>query len=235
MLLRTLREIQPPRSSADRDALSCGDSSGDTLLHVAARRDSMEMLEALIEAGATASAVNRRGSTPLHDAAAMGSPRAVEALLRAGCAADLRDSDGRTPLHYAAGSSVQGRDGSASSKRFVRTIQTLVANGCDVLTLDKQGNTALHLASAAGAVATTRLLLQLTSARVPHVESVGSVACNLDGKTALHLAGLGAGDPAVVELVREWDVVECAVGCGWKCARREIRQHEAECKGGDAL
>lgn len=77
---------------------------GDSALHLACLYGREACVERLLNASASATAVDREGSTPLHDAAAGGYIGIVRLLLDAGadCCINATDSDGETPLHTAA-------------------------------------------------------------------------------------------------------------------------------------
>ena len=91
------------RQGADVNAAQ-GD--GMTALHWAARNDDSAMLEMLIYAGASPTAVTRIGDyTALHLAAKSGHAQAVEVLLRAGSSVDATTTaGGASALHFRLGS-----------------------------------------------------------------------------------------------------------------------------------
>lgn len=118
--------------------------SGDTALHIAAAAYSVGIAQALISAGASARAMNRRGAEPLHYCAdgipgsAHWNPEAQVAvaklLLEAGADPNAADRDGTTPLHRAV------------RTRCAGVVRLLLANGADVQIRNKAGSSALHLA-----------------------------------------------------------------------------------------
>jgi ankyrin repeat protein len=77
-------------------------------LHEAVKHDqSLEIVQALLEAGADATVEDKDGRNPLHLAAGSESwdaPEVVDELIEAGADATAQDEDGRNPLHFAAGS-----------------------------------------------------------------------------------------------------------------------------------
>jgi cytohesin len=72
------------------------------VLSVAARAGTVEVVQALLDAGAKVDAANDAGYTALHGAALEGNAVVVRALLKAGAPVGARTSDGETPLHDAA-------------------------------------------------------------------------------------------------------------------------------------
>jgi ankyrin repeat protein len=121
------------------------------------------MVDALLRAGANASARNRYGITPLSLAAELGDPALVDRLLAAGADAKTTVTEGQTVLMVAA------RTGN------VETIKRLVAGGADVNAREAwMGETALMWAAGANNAAAVRALAELgapletRSATVPY-------------------------------------------------------------------
>lgn len=108
-----------------------------TLLHDAALKGHVDILELLLKHGAQVDSVNAQGATALHDAALAGQNAAAAALIRHGANINARDSEmGETPLHRAAS---WGRRS---------TVELLLANHADAQIKDKHGRTPLDLAIA---------------------------------------------------------------------------------------
>jgi ankyrin repeat protein len=121
---------------------------GTTPLHWAVRVDDLEMVRALLRAGAS-NAANRYGSTPLELAAVNGNPRVIEALLQAGADAKGATSEGETWLMTAA------RTGN------VEAMRVLLVHGADPNAQEKWfGETALMWAAAENHPAAVRLLVE---------------------------------------------------------------------------
>jgi serine/threonine-protein phosphatase 6 regulatory ankyrin repeat subunit B len=68
---------------------------------VAVRSGSVEIVDALLKAGAQKEVQNSDGSTPLHVAVIRGSVEIVDALLKAGAQIEVQNRYGLTPLHVA--------------------------------------------------------------------------------------------------------------------------------------
>jgi ankyrin repeat protein len=70
----------------------------------------VEVVKALLGAGATLEAVNRQGDTAMAVAAQEGQAAVVKVLAQAGAAVDRAAADGWTPLHMAAHNGYVHRD-----------------------------------------------------------------------------------------------------------------------------
>lgn len=116
--------------------------SGETLLHVAARRaPNVTMVKLLVEHGAAVNATDAAGATPLHALCGGCEDAAVfETLLQYGAQAAAGDEDGDTPLHWA----VRERN-SAAVSALLSHAQHVCAR------VNDDGENALHVAAAAGA------------------------------------------------------------------------------------
>lgn len=77
-------------------------AGGLTPLHTVAIRNRVNMINALIKAGATVNSRDGRNRTPLMHAAQRGKRSAVAALLAAGANKNAKDSNGKTALYLAA-------------------------------------------------------------------------------------------------------------------------------------
>lgn len=130
---------------ADRTLGNAAEASGATALMRAAYAGTIEMVTALLEAGADVNGANARRSTALHWAVA--DPAKVRALLLAGAEVNATTVDGRTALHIAALRS----DGAP-------IVRSLLAAGANVDAITITGNTPLFSA-ASSSVDTARILL----------------------------------------------------------------------------
>jgi ankyrin repeat protein len=121
-----------------------------TLLHDAALKGHLEIMELLLSHGADVNSLNAQGATALHDAALAGQRPAAEALLKHGANIDARDSEsGATPLHQAA----------SWGRRSV--VELLLARHADPRIKDKNGHTALDLAVANGQAEVAEVLKRI--------------------------------------------------------------------------
>lgn len=82
-----------------RSVVYCYDC--ETLLHLACRREVVEIIQYLLKRGANTEIQGCRIGTPLHIAAEHGKITAIELLLDSGADIEARDCSGNTPLHLA--------------------------------------------------------------------------------------------------------------------------------------
>jgi ankyrin repeat protein len=118
--------------------------AGDTALHLAAACYEADMARALVNAGASLAAANRRGAQPLHYAVDGGPGNArwnplaqremVLCLLQLGADPNAVDRNGTAPLHRA----VRNRCSAA--------VKALLDGGADPHATNRSGSTAVHLA-----------------------------------------------------------------------------------------
>ena len=171
-------------------------------IHFATKRDSLEVLEVLLEHGADVNAAGRDGWTLLHDAVLDGERTDVVRLLLAyGAAVDTKSELGETPLHFAAmwnrkdeaklllahGAEVNARTvGRMTPLHFASysrdLAEVLLAHGAAVDAENEYGETPLHSAAEYGHRETARLLL---------TNGAAVDAKDEDGMTALYFAAIG--------------------------------------------
>jgi len=83
------------------DCIHETNKNGWTPLHQAAFSGELEMLSALLAAGAKINETDHDGDTAVHYAAVQGELACVEALAKAGAKLEVKDNDGETPLQVA--------------------------------------------------------------------------------------------------------------------------------------
>lgn len=153
-------------------------SSGETLLHVAASNGHVPVIEYLISKGAKVDAKDGKRRTPLHRAAEKGHEEAVKVLLRAGANIYSQDADSLTPLHLAVqnnhqnvvrlllqeeGKRYKNRTNFLHMAAFMdnsRLVQSLLKNGAPVDVMDEKKQTPLFHAVTGGHEATVKVLLE---------------------------------------------------------------------------
>jgi ankyrin repeat protein len=110
---------------------------GQTLLHVAAARGYVGIIDLLVEAKADVQALDANGNTPLDSAVLHDQPTAVTALLRHHANASyVHPIDGRGALHE------------ACMRGFVQMLQPLIDAGANPTAHDRFGQTPLDIALA---------------------------------------------------------------------------------------
>jgi len=131
--------------AADRSLARSTDAAGSTALMQSAYAGTLEIMEALLAAGADVKASNRRKATALHWA--ISDPVKVKLLLMKGADVDAKTIDGRTALHAA-----------AMLPMGARVVKLLLEVGADVDARSITGTTPLFGAVAANAKNTLILL-----------------------------------------------------------------------------
>ncbi|XP_022989865.1 serine/threonine-protein phosphatase 6 regulatory ankyrin repeat subunit B-like [Cucurbita maxima] len=133
------------------DVLACRDAQGSTILHAAAGRGQVEVVEYLVQTFPIINSVDHQGNTALHIAASRGQLAAVEALIAASPSSiSLRNNAGETFLHKA----ISGFQ-TPAFRRLDRQIDLLknvicgkVLNMDDIINArNNDGRTALHMAA----------------------------------------------------------------------------------------
>lgn len=131
-----------------RAAVRQAEPDGTTPLHYAVDLGDVDLVQALLRAGAT-NVANRYGTTPLELAAENGNPRIVDALLQAGADAKGATPEGETVLM------------TASRTGNVEVMRMLLARGADPNAEERWfGETALMWASAENHADAVKLLLE---------------------------------------------------------------------------
>ncbi|KAL0299316.1 UNVERIFIED_CONTAM: hypothetical protein Sradi_6591400 [Sesamum radiatum] len=105
---------------------------GEAVLH-SARRGELEVLESLLEKGATTDFCDQYGLTALHVAAIKGIKDVVMMLVEFGADVERTDAEGHTALHMA----VEGGS--------VETVEVLINRGANMSAKTKKGATPLYI------------------------------------------------------------------------------------------
>ncbi|XP_060210968.1 protein VAPYRIN-like [Lycium barbarum] len=119
---------------------------GEAVLH-AARRGDLQLLETLLEKGATTNFRDQYGLTALHIAAIKGNKDAVMIVAEFGADLECQDSEGNTPLHMA----VEGG--------CAQTVEVLLNRGANVNARNKKGDTPLSISRFLSYEEVTQLLV----------------------------------------------------------------------------
>ena len=131
--------------AADKALARAADGSGSTALMHAAYAGTLEIMEALLDAGADVLAANARQATALHWA--VSDPKKVKLLLQKGGRAGAKTVEGRTPLYVA-----------AMLPSGAPSVRMLLEVGSDVEAQTLLGATALFPAATTSAEITKLLL-----------------------------------------------------------------------------
>ena len=171
------------------------DEMGSTVMHLAAARNYVGVMEALSEGGARLDIDNVFGRTPLMISAVMGSTEAVDWLLLQGADWRREDEGARTAQDWA-------KEGGAAAARAVESLQVWVTtngNKLDKATMERERRTAFRkgceqlaaeflAAVRAGDVAEVALLLAEEDIDPNGGDPRPTVDRPTSGATALHVA-----------------------------------------------
>ena len=171
----------PPRGRRTRRKLDVQDSVGATPLMLAAQNGHADVVEILLELGASANILDEEERTALHHAAKNGEGAVVNALLDAGAPVAAVDAYGQTPLHAAAEAAYEdaarlllaaGAVPDTPDHIFDSTplhlavrrnrtgmAQLLIESGADIDARNEGGRSALHVAAGYGHIETVKALL----------------------------------------------------------------------------
>ena len=154
---------------------------GYTALTYASQEGHLDIMEALLVAGADKDKSDINGDTPLGHAARHGHVECLKALLSAGVAKDKAATFGDTPLIH------------ATQEGHVECVKELLAVGADVKKANNSGRTSLIYASIKGHVEIVKLLLA-AGAKQDKID--------ISGRTALTYA-TAAGHHEIVQLLQQ--------------------------------
>jgi ankyrin repeat protein len=148
------------RVVADVDAR---DQFGRTRLMLAAARNDLATVKALLAKGADVNATNADGYTALMYTASYGNSAMVRFLLDEGANVNARDKSGLTALMEAAKQELDAGDVMAD---YPGTVKALLEKGADVSLRDKDGRTALIYTEAYGLRNKGKIIQLIKSAEV---------------------------------------------------------------------
>ena len=157
--------------ASNRLVLECKDLWGNTLLHLAALRSHLPVVQYLLAQGALVDAKTYAGSTPLLSAARNGHLPVVQCLLAHGARVDAATDDGATPLYWAA------------LRGHLEVVEYLLVHGARVNAAAADGTTPLYWAAINGYQPVVECLLA-------HGARAGATANY--GTTPLHRAYMGS-------------------------------------------
>jgi hypothetical protein len=163
--------------AASRIAVDHQDVHGNTALMWAGARGHHDVVQQLLQAGASVDLQSKSGATALLYSARKGRPDCVRALIAAQANPNLRDATGNSPVS------------TASKNGHADIVRDLLAHGADVNARD---TTALLWASKKGHLDIVRMLL---------AAGADKLVATAEGKTALDLA---RPHPAIVDVLRAW-------------------------------
>ena len=143
-------------------------SGEETVLHSAARNNSLEVLELLAPKNTTINRLDSSGYAAIHYAAERGDFKCLEVLLTSGCIVDISTRKGDTALHLTA------------EAGCVECLELLLKKGANPALRNRRGQTALHLAARTHSLECVEALL--------HHSGTDPNAEDHDGRTPLHYA-----------------------------------------------
>jgi len=179
--------------------------------HVAALAGDFDALRGLIEANpALALELDLQRGCLLHAAAVGGNPAVVDWVCsRYPDMADARNSSGATPLHFAV------------KHGYISVTEALLRAAANPLATTSTGLTVAHVAASAGLTDLLHLLLSAAPA-------LARVACESNGRTALHAAALKGEAEAARQLLEAGADVNAAAGDGQTALHMAVSDGQAE-------
>merc|ERR1719399_701866 len=119
---------------ADADPNAVLTESGDTMLHVGARKNALDLVRLAVSYDGDLDSANASGQTSLHVSTEAGHVVFVKHLVELGAMLDPRTAEGETPLHCAA------------RRGQTRIANYLIAQKADVHATNEQGDSVVELA-----------------------------------------------------------------------------------------
>ncbi|MDB5737431.1 MAG: ankyrin [Sphingomonas bacterium] len=107
-------------------------TTGETALHIVAKRRDLAWLQYMLAKGADMNARDRDGNTALADAAQIGWAEGARQLIEVGATVDLGNNRGETPLIL------------ATNSHDLPTVKTLIAGGADPKITDHVAGMSAH-------------------------------------------------------------------------------------------
>ncbi|KAL6244479.1 hypothetical protein RBB50_008721 [Rhinocladiella similis] len=129
------------------DALHQCDEDGQPPLHVSLQENQRDVVDFLLESGASIESVGFHGWRPLHIAASLGNLELVDVCLDHGADVKSRTRTRQTAMHKAA------------SSHSAAVVRRLIEAGADPNDRNDRGMTALHIAAHQNDIQTVRLLV----------------------------------------------------------------------------
>ena len=118
-----------------------------TPIWYASKKGHLEVVQALIAAGAHVNTADNDDLTPIHWASHEGHLEVVQALMVAGAHVNTADTKGSTPIYWASGSG------------HLEVVQALIGEGADVNKANNYGKTPIYLASRKGHLKVVQALI----------------------------------------------------------------------------
>lgn len=173
--------------------LTCRDKNDMSILHYAARRGHVALIQYLVKVGMAVDTGHRYGRTPLQQAAEFGEVEAVKTLLELGANINAPDDENRPPLYW------------ALNNGHLPVIQELMKRGANAnLPHSLTGQTSLHKAAQTGDLAQIQALLD---------GGANATLKDLNGKTPADIA-TAAQKPEAAALLAKATPAAAATGTG---------------------
>jgi len=208
--------------------------SGDSLLHVAAEKNSVDIIELLIKEGANYSLVNSTGETPLHTSARCGALESLKLLYKYDKDIESRDNDELTCLHDAAcydkiqtvqflienKANIEAKTSSGETplmfavrQGYLNIVNLLLDSNADVAAKNRNNFTSLHIAAKYGHAKVTDLLIKQGA----DLDSLSASFFPLrsDNQTPLHWAACSGDEETVLTLLRAHAKVNAEDSNNW--------------------
>ena len=203
--------------TAHANVAACSASSGATALGVASLGGHLEIIDALLRAGAAVDARGELGTAALHGCAAHGQVVCAARLLDAHASPSATDARGATPLHYAA------CEGQAAC------VSLLLARGADALATAEGGLCAASMARERGHTSCAALLDKAAKAAMEARAEVAAASLLATAEADARLeSAMGTADVAALRAALE-ECGSCAspeVLANARAARHRLRRRQ---------